>query len=161
MNLDRLRKQLDEVTDHAILYHGFTDYMRDYEIVIYATADPRTGIPPVHLRYLFKYCVEAIVISAVSAESWRQSLDDRLINYDTGRDMNGYVWGVKWQDNYPGATIVMDSLRASNWRESIGIEFHEVRFETNGHNITLVFSELDVVELHDGYSPFTVHRDAQ
>src|SRR5262245_29860597 len=105
MTLDRLRRDLDEVTDHAILYHGFTDYMRDYEVVIYATSDPRTEIPPVYLRYLFKYCVEAIVVSAVSEESWRQSLDDRLIDDDTGRDMNGYVWGVKWQDNYPGATI--------------------------------------------------------
>jgi hypothetical protein len=125
------------------------------------TSDPRTGIPPVYLRYLFKYCVEAIVFSAVCAESWRQSLDDRLIDYDTGRDMNGYVWGVKWQDNYPGATIVTDSLRASKWSESIGIEFHEVRFETNGHNVTLVFSELDVTELPDGYSPFTVHHDVK
>lgn len=158
MNLDRLMNELDEVTDHAILYHGFTDYMRDYEVVICATSDPRTGIPPAYLRYLFKYCVEAIVVTAVRTDVWRESLDDRLISYDTGRTMNGYVWGVKWQDNYPGATVITDSTRTGMWRESIGIEFHEVRFETNGHDITLVFSELEVTDLPDGYSPFTVHK---
>src|SRR5262245_38999128 len=108
MNLDHLRRELDEITDHAIVYHGFTDYMRDYELVIYATADPRTGIPPVHLRYLFKYCVEAIVVTAVRSDVWRESLDDQLIDYDTGRDMDGYVWGVKWQCNYPGAAVITD-----------------------------------------------------
>jgi hypothetical protein len=35
-------------------------------------------------------------------------------------------------------------------------DFHEVRFETNGHNLTLVFSELDVMQVEPGYSPFTI-----
>ena len=30
--------------DQALVFHGVTDYMRDYEVFIYATADPRTGI---------------------------------------------------------------------------------------------------------------------
>ncbi|WP_456238052.1 YxiG-like protein [Micromonospora auratinigra] len=33
--------------------------MRDYEVIVHATADPCTGIAPVYLRYLFRYCVEA------------------------------------------------------------------------------------------------------
>jgi hypothetical protein len=38
------------VLDQAIVFHGFADYMRDYEVFIYATSDPRTGIRPEHLR---------------------------------------------------------------------------------------------------------------
>ncbi len=28
-----------EVFDQAVVFHGFADYMRDYDVVIYATAD--------------------------------------------------------------------------------------------------------------------------
>lgn len=33
--------------------------------------------------------------------------------------------------------------------------FHEVRIETNGHDLTLVFSDLEVHEVGAGFSPFT------
>ena len=47
-DVDRAEIQtaFDDVLDQAILFHGFADYMRDYELFIYATADPRTGIRP-------------------------------------------------------------------------------------------------------------------
>jgi hypothetical protein len=35
---EALRRRMNEVFDHAIVYHGFTDYMRDYEVVLQATA---------------------------------------------------------------------------------------------------------------------------
>jgi hypothetical protein len=59
MDAVALQQELDEVFDQALVYHAFTDYMRDYEVIIYARADPRAGVPPAHLRYLFRYCVEA------------------------------------------------------------------------------------------------------
>ncbi|MFE0648748.1 hypothetical protein ACFVZH_09205 [Streptomyces sp. NPDC059534] len=43
--------------------------MRDYEVIVYATADPRTGIKPSHVRYLFRYCVEARCETSVPAET--------------------------------------------------------------------------------------------
>ncbi|WP_185949204.1 hypothetical protein [Microbispora sp. KK1-11] len=49
-----------------------------------------------------------------------------------------------------------DSQQAREWSEALGIDFHEVRFETSGHDITLVFSDLQVTELPIGYTPFTV-----
>jgi hypothetical protein len=154
-----LQSQLDDVFDQALVYHGFTDYMRDYEIIIYATADPSTGIQPTYLRYLFRYCVEAGCQSAVDPEVWKASLDDRLIDLETGADRDGYVWGVKWHCLYPRATIVHESESANRWAQAVGIEFHEVRIVTNAHNLTLVFSDLQVSELPAGYAPFVVDAD--
>lgn len=88
-----LEQMLDETFDHAVVHHGYTNYMRDYEVIVYATADPRTGITPSHLRYLFRCCVEARCETSVPAKTWRVSLDDRLIDHETGVDLDGYVWG--------------------------------------------------------------------
>ncbi|MEU4570827.1 hypothetical protein [Micromonospora sp. NPDC023956] len=149
-----LRQALDDVFDQALVYHGFTDYMRDYEVIVYATADPRTGIPPAYLRYLFRYCVEATCRTTVAPPTWRESLDDRLVDHETGVDLDGYVWGVKWHCLYPGAQVVDGSPGAQRWAGAVGIEFHEVRIETNAHALTLIFSDLQVSELPPGYSPF-------
>src|SRR5438552_1914812 len=100
MDADEIVAALDEVFDQAIVFHGFTDYMRDYEVVTYATADPRTGIPPQYDRYVFKQCVSAEVSTTVRVDVWRQSLDDRLIDIETGRELDGYHWGVKWHCLY-------------------------------------------------------------
>lgn len=135
--------------------------MRDYDVYIYATADPRTGIAPQHLRYRFKYCVHAavVVVSAVAPQVWRESLDDRLIHYDQGRDLDGYVWGVKWQNLYPGMKLVMESADANRWSRSLGIPFYEAAIETNGHNLSLVFADLVVDVIGEGHSPFVVPDD--
>ena len=68
MDRDEIKQALDDVLDQAIVFHGFADYMRDYEVVVWATADPRTGIAPEHLVYTFKHCVRATVTSAVRPE---------------------------------------------------------------------------------------------
>ncbi|PZG10933.1 hypothetical protein C1I95_27705 [Micromonospora craterilacus] len=160
MDPSTLGRALDDVYDQALVYHGFTDYMRDYEAIVYATADPRTGVAPKHLRYLFRYCVEARCQTSVAPATWRESLDDRLIDYKTGVDLDGYVWGVKWQSLYPGAKILEESPAARSWAEAIGLEFHEVRIQTNAHDLTLVFSDLQVSDLPPGYRPFAVDQDS-
>ncbi|MFE0464164.1 hypothetical protein ACFW1A_33415 [Kitasatospora sp. NPDC058965] len=151
-----LQQMLDETFDHAVVHHGYTDYMRDYEVIVYATADPRTGIAPSHLRYLFRYCVAARCETSVRPETWRESLDDRLIDHETGVDLDGYVWGVKWHGLYPGATLLPESEATQRWSTALGIDFHEVRIETNAHNLTLLFSDLQVSEVQVGYAPFVV-----
>ncbi|NAS26605.1 hypothetical protein GT755_33635 [Herbidospora sp. NEAU-GS84] len=143
----RLQQALDDVFDQALLSHGFTTYMRDYQLVIHTTADPRSGIAPATLRYLFRFCVQADCTTTVPAEIWRKSQDDRLITYPTGVDLDGYVWGVQWQLLYPGATVVTDSPTARNWAAAVGIDFHEVRIQTNAHDLTLIFSDLRIEEL--------------
>jgi hypothetical protein len=152
----RLKSDLDNIFDQALIFHGFTSYMRDYEMFAYCTADPRTGIAPEHLRYLFKLCVVAETETAIPEEIWSRSLDERLIDYDQGKDLGGYVWGTQWQVLYPGAKIIEESTRASHWTSALERDFHEVRVETNGHNLTLIFSELEVTQVEPGYSPFTV-----
>src|SRR5262245_2899214 len=96
-----LQQALDDVIDQALLHHGFTDYMRDYQLLIHATADPRSGVTPSTLRYLFRFCVQADCTTTVPAGIWRESLDDRLTTYQSGVDLDGYVWGVNWQLLYP------------------------------------------------------------
>ncbi|MGC5054520.1 hypothetical protein ACLQ2S_24055 [Micromonospora sp. DT48] len=59
MDAATLKQALDDVFDQVLVYHEFTDYMRDYEVIVYATADPRSGIAPAYLRYVVHYCVEA------------------------------------------------------------------------------------------------------
>ncbi|WP_055480811.1 hypothetical protein [Sphaerimonospora mesophila] len=147
MDPAKLQQALDEVFDQALLHHGFVDYMRDYQLVIHAASDPRTGIAPATLRYLFRYCVRADCTTIMPAGIWRESLDDRLITYETGIDLAGFVWGVKWQLLYPGATLIADSPTARDWAAAIGIDFHEVRIQTNVHDLTLVFSDLQIEEL--------------
>ncbi|MER7362643.1 YxiG-like protein [Nonomuraea wenchangensis] len=147
MDPDELQQALDEVFDQALLHHGFVDYMRDYQLVIHATADPRTGIAPTTLRYLFRHCVQAHCTTTVPPGTWRDSLDDRLITYETGVNLDGYVWGVNWQMLYPGATLITDSPAARDWAAAIGIDFHEVRIQTNAHDLALIFSDLHIEEL--------------
>ncbi|MFI5898296.1 hypothetical protein ACIA5D_50280 [Actinoplanes sp. NPDC051513] len=154
-----IQAAFDEVFDQAIVFHGFADYLRDYDVFVYATADPRTEIAPVHLRYRFKYCVHAAAASALSPQVWGESLDDRLVDYDQGRDLEGYVWGVKWQNLYPGMRLLSESAGAERWSRSMGIPFYEAAIETNGHNLSLVFADLVVDVVAVGYAPFVVPDD--
>jgi hypothetical protein len=144
------------VFDQAIVYHGFAGYMRDYEVFLYAAADPRTGIRPEHLRYRFTHCVRATITSAVAPAIWKRSLDDRLLDHERGRDLDGYVWGVRWQALYPGMRLVPYSAEARRWSRELGLPFHEAAIETNGHNLSLVFSDLAVDAVPPGHAPFTV-----
>ncbi|WP_329128907.1 hypothetical protein OG552_01650 [Streptomyces sp. NBC_01476] len=160
MDTAELEQLLDETFDHAVVHHGYTNYMRDYEVIVHATAAPSTGIAPSHLRYLFRYCVEAWCRTSVPAETWRVSLDDRLIDYETGVDLDGYVWGVKWHCMYPGAKLLPESEATQRWSKALGIDFHEVHLETNAHNLTLLFSDLQVSEVTAGYAPFVVESQS-
>jgi hypothetical protein len=156
VDASEIQAAFDDVFDQAIVFHGFADYMRDYDIFIYATADPRSGIRPEHLRYRFTHCVRATVTTALSPEIWRRSLDDRLVDYDQGLDLDGYVWGVEWQMLYPGMKLVPESAEARRWSRELGLPFREADIETNGHNLSLIFSDLIVQPVAPGHAPFVV-----
>ena len=113
----QIQAAFDDVFDQAIVFHGFADYMRDYEVFVYAK---------------------------------------RLIDYDQGRDLDGYVWGVKWQDLYPGMRLVPDSAEAGQWSRETGVPFHEAIIEANAQHLALVFSDLSVQTVQPGYAPFAV-----
>lgn len=84
---------------------------------------------------------------------------ERLIEHETGKDLDGYVWGVKWQVLYPGMRLVDDSETAARWAQEVSVPFHEALIEANGHRIELVFSDLAVTAVAPGYAPFTVTPD--
>ncbi|QXC62635.1 hypothetical protein KSP35_07530 [Aquihabitans sp. G128] len=156
MDAEELEQRLDDIFDHALLFSGYLDHMRDYEVVVHRSASALAGLPSDTLRYLFKFCVQAHVSSALPGEVWRRSLDERLVDLDgvgDAWDGSGYLWGVKWACLYPGATVVQDSPIADRWTDAVGIEFHEVRIETNVQNLSIVFSELEVSEVDAEYRP--------
>lgn len=161
-NPDAIKRALDEVTDQAIVFHGFTAYMRDYEVIVYASGDPSTGVHPEHLRYLFTHCVRAMTRTAVRRDVWSRSLDERLTDFEqfeANDNVDGYVWGVKWQILDLGAELKGASEESLQWSRDVGIPFHEVLLQSNGHNIELVFSTLRVSVLEPGYAPFVTPGD--
>ncbi len=159
MNRLEIVAAFEEVFDQAIVFHGFADHMRDYDVFVYATADPRTGIAPEHLRYRFTRCVRATATTAVRLDVWQRSLDERLVDneaYAAEPELDGYVWGVNWQALYPGMSLREESAEADAWSQDVGIPFLEARIETNGHNIELIFSDLVVTRVEPGFTPFAI-----
>lgn len=41
----------------------------------------------------------------------------------------------------------------------MGVVFHEVRLVLNAHDLTLVFSDLEITEVRLGYAPFVVGEE--
>ena len=159
MEIADLGSVLAELNDKELIFHGFTPYMRDYEMVVYEPVDPgpKYGLVPRHLRFLFRYCTEATVTSRVRPDVWAGSLSDDILKVRrVSQDSPGYVWGVEAQELYPGATIVQGSSRAAYWADQLGLAFHEVVVEANAQAIGLVFAEVAVSEVIPGYAPFTV-----
>jgi hypothetical protein len=156
VEISEIQTAFDDVFDQALLFHGFTDYLRDYDVYIYASADRRTGIAPQHLRYRFKHCVRATVTSGLSPQIWKRSLDDRLLDHEHADGLEGYVWAVRWQALYPGMSLMTTSAAAERWSADLGIPFREAAIATNGHNISLVFSDLTVHAVNPGDTPFAV-----
>jgi len=79
--------------DAAILRHGFTDYMRDYEVIVSGRdRPPRTDVH----RYQFIGCVEATVETRVAADTFAKSLPDEFVyagpDYPEKEDPDGFVW---------------------------------------------------------------------
>ncbi len=154
MKAEEIQQALDDVFDEAVVFHGFTDYMRDYEIITYVHAPADSGRDPRYLRYVFKHCVSALVETTLTPAVWSRSLDERLTDYATGVDLDGYVWGVKWHCLYPGGRVQPNSAKAQQWRDALGIDFHEIVIETNAHKLSLICADLTVIDAAVGYTPF-------
>lgn len=162
MNVAQIRQAFEDVFDQALLFHGFAAHMRDYDLYLYAAADPRTGLRPDHLRYRFVNCVRASVASSVARDVWARSLDDTFtdnVEWLAAGSPEGYVWGVRWQMLYPGLALLPPTPETREWAAQLGVPFYEAVVETNAHTISLVFSDLRVDKLAAGATPFVVEDD--
>ena len=148
VNADELQRVMDkfDLFDNALLFHSYTEYMRDYALIVEIHIGPaEQGI----YSYLFKYCVETHVHTSVQDEVYIKSLDERLIDYNIGKDLDSYVWGVNWSILYPGWTLKTLSKNADDWSKRLGLDFHEVEIVSNAFSISLILSALDVQKLSD------------
>jgi hypothetical protein len=150
MKTEELRTVMEEfgLYDNALLFHAYRPYMRDYELIVYCDVGPA---PQGTYSYLFKYCVHVHVVTSLPDSAYRASLDERLIDYEAGKDLDGYLWGVKWAELMPGWTLQPDSENAADWSRRLGIDFHEVIIQSNAYVITLIFSDLVVTRLSEDF----------
>lgn len=142
-----------DIFDSALIFHAYRAYMRDYELIVVSDG---IATPPGLYSYVFRYCVEASTQTHISPEGLLESLDDRLTDYqeysslwDQGYEMSGFVWGVRWAENYPGWSLVKESESAERWTKGTGFDFHELHIDTNAYQIRLVFSDLVVEQLSE------------
>lgn len=157
MDVTELRELLDELDDRELTFHAFTREMRDYELVVYESPDPRSGFKPRHRRFAFEMCTEVAARSRVLPRVWARSTSEELLTTrDVGMDSVGYTWGTCCQNLYPGATLVEHSERAAYWERETGIPFHEVTIEASAHMLRIIFSRLVLTDLPMGYSPYVV-----
>ena len=52
-----MQAAFDDVFDHAVVFHGFADHLRGYDVYIDIATPDNTPMP--HLRYRFTHCVRA------------------------------------------------------------------------------------------------------
>jgi hypothetical protein len=157
MTVEEIRKALQEpLFDSAIVRHGFAPFFRDYDLV--------ACIKEHQFLYRFSHCTAAWITTAVADSLWRESWDDIYIDHaawERAGAPSGYVWGVYYLLAYPGATYVENSELASDWSRKLGKQMHEVRIETNGHDIGLIFHDLSVRELREGDEEWVKERSAR
>lgn len=129
--------------DAAILRHGFTDYMRDYEIVFSGFGKYAERIDKVQ----FIGCVEAICSSRIRPESLAKSLTDEHVHasdHPEKENPDGFIWGVRYSAAYPGLTYIEDGKRARHWSKLLGRTMHEITLETEAFHLRLVFADVRV-----------------
>lgn len=141
----RIREALDAMFDMPLVRHGFTDYNRDYEIdwqIPTNAAGPDAGRV---FTYRFRAYTEAHYDGWFHASMF--PLDDVFIDYErwvAAGEPEGFVWGVKWADHYPGASYIDSSERAAAWSGTLSVPMHEVSVVTNTFTLSLVFHDLVV-----------------
>ncbi len=102
-----IKEQLtqEDFFNSAIIRHGFTDYMRDDEIIV----GGRNGPPNTDFhKYQFVGCVEAQYTTELSGKNFSQSLSDEFVyagpDYPEKDDPEGFIWGVRFSNAHQGLT---------------------------------------------------------
>jgi hypothetical protein len=146
-----VREKLDALSffDGAILGHGFTNYMRDYDILAEVDGADNKELAG-RYRYRFTHCVQASYVTSLRDGTLRTSWSDVYTEYDHWKEdgaPDGFVWGVCWAGAYPGLTYVRDSEAAADWSDRLGRPMHEITVETNVYLLRLVFHDVVITKL--------------
>ena len=142
--------------DSAITAHGFTPYLRDYDILVDVPAiapGGKTSYLAGRWRYRFTHCVLVEVTTNVADDIWRVSWTDEFTDFETWKqagEPEGFVWGVCWSEAYPGLSYIEKSESAKEWSERLGQPMHEVVVETNSQTLRLIFHDVDIREIARG-----------
>jgi hypothetical protein len=144
------------IYDVAVLRHGFAEYMRDYHVLIEAMWGTKEwGDEKGTYLLRFSHCPLARLETRLSDETWRASWDERFTDYErwsAGGEPEGFVWGARWSDAYPGVTYVDSSALAAEWTARFQQPMHEVTLETNVFTLTLVFHDFSITKVGDDVS---------
>ena len=143
--------------DNAIVGHGFTPYLRDYDVLVEASAAAPGGQRSYvegRYRLRFTHCVIAHAETAVADKTWKVSWPEHFTDYEAWEAAGhpeGYVWGVDHSVAYPGASYIEDSPQAREWTQRLGNPTRHISIETNGHNLQLIFHELHITKIAQGH----------
>lgn len=145
MNISEVGDVLDKhnFSGAAIVRHGYTDYMRDYDVLVAGIEGP--PFSDAH-RYQFVMCVYAVVNTNVDEKILFGSFEDELvlsdINQSGDTDKECVHWGVRESTAQFGLELVQNSEIASEWTRKLRRPMSEIRIETEIFRLDLVFAEL-------------------
>ena len=133
-----------EEFDYAVIMrHGFTDYMRDYEIIVSA----RNGPPNTDVHsYQFIGCVEAHYETKLGKD-FELSISDDFVysgpDYPDKPDPDGFIWGVRYAETWVGGLKYIEKgERSTYWSKILERNMHEVLIGTNAYSLRLVFADI-------------------
>lgn len=139
---EKLKKY--DLFDQSIIRHGMLEYIRDYEIIGYLKGKNSD----VELQYIFKGCIKSNFQIKVAPENF--SLDKRLLDLDKQTESDyprGFIWGTNFSIVYPGWKMTENSDELKELEKSYGIKFYEILFETNAYELTLIFHDVDIIQI--------------
>lgn len=150
MGINKIK--LEDIYDVAILRHGFTDYVRDYQFEIESNL-----IKDLKGRFIltFKHCYDLTYKTLVKDDVIRKSWDDTFINFEVWKKNNkpdGFLWGTNWSLAYPGFEEIKNSVKATNWSDRLGKKMKEVKLETNSFTISLIYENWTLEKENDDNS---------
>jgi hypothetical protein len=133
-----------DLYDQSIIQHGFLENNRDYQIIGLLSGSDNN----LEVQYVFKGCIKVEYKTIVKPEFY--SLDDRLLDLNRQDEPDypqAYIWGVNEATVFPGWILIEETEELKELGTTYGLEFYQVRFETNTYHLQLIFHDLDVKEL--------------
>ena len=125
----------------GILKHGYTDYMRDYEVLVCSLLGPPWD--DLH-KYQFVGCVEAHCQSVIDPQIYSDSMSDENIlcaEEESAEQPDGFIWGVR-SSEIPSIDFFQGTDSSDFWSDKLRAPCYEARLVTEAYSLKLVFHEL-------------------